>query len=188
MKPTHATFGFRHEEKDYLIDGTCKIVDLGQGPYLSCTYEEKHRHTRRVEAVGCLGREMLERCGVYDSMWTLVRWHLCNLDSGPMHYEANAVFWAERMTGCLAYPPAPYDRTDPVEAFKSTVIFGAVDGDAMPDLNPLSYDDCGDCDPVVVKSLKRAHVRKTVTDWCRARYSALMRMFETDLRAFELVE
>lgn len=53
----------------------------------------------------------------------LVRWHLCALRSGPLHYEANALYWAR-----LARGEAEVSKIgpDPVEAFKKTVVWGAV--------------------------------------------------------------
>lgn len=56
----------------------------------------------------------------------LAKWHLCAIDSGPMHYEANAIFWAEIAQGKRERKPGD---PDPIVAFKHTVVWGALEGE-----------------------------------------------------------
>lgn len=57
----------------------------------------------------------------------LAKWHLVSIRSGPMHYEANAIYWSEKARGVSKWDKSP-GEPDPVEAFKSTVVFGAALG------------------------------------------------------------
>lgn len=54
----------------------------------------------------------------------LVRWHLCSITTGLMHYEANAIYWAE---GVRTGPPGARDAA--IQHFRSTTCFGALDTD-----------------------------------------------------------
>ena len=53
-------------------------------------------------------------------------------------------------------------QPDPTKTFKSTVVFGAVDGDTMPELDPWAGQDTGDVDLQVWTEAVRTHIKKTV--------------------------
>lgn len=185
MKPTNKTYTKQRDGHRTYTVLTCKLTDLGQGHYLSCTYEEHEKNSRR--------RDSVIACGAADIVswhkWglaELARWHLCNITSGPMHYVANAIYWAEHMHGLSDYK---HDgRCDPIDAFQQTVVFGAVPGDEMPRLDALPGEDLGDVDTAELRKKQKQHLREVVSAWCEARRPALMAQFEADLRKFGLVE
>lgn len=92
----------------------------------------------------------------------LARWHSCGIESGPMHYEANAVYWSEMAQGKRA--ASEFSRVDPIEAFKRTVVFGA--------LPPLW--DTGE--PWLLPAAE-------LSAWLRDRLPALMAQFRKDVEA-----
>lgn len=92
-----------------------------------------------------------------------LKWHLVSTGE-PMHYLANAKYWWEMAIGKIA--PDKYQRVDPRDAFKSTIVFGAVPGDAMP------YTDHW---PDVEK-------------WLRARLPKLMGYFAADMKTLGVLE
>jgi hypothetical protein len=66
-----------------------------------------------------------------------LKWHLSSQQSGPIHYVANARYWLEQVNGIFKFERHSYDP-DPLAAFKSTVVFGAVESDAeIPTLDTL---------------------------------------------------
>lgn len=58
----------------------------------------------------------------------LIKWHLCFVESGPMHYESNAVFWWERSLMETAEPCYKGDNCaiswQALEHFMTTVVYG----------------------------------------------------------------
>ena len=58
----------------------------------------------------------------------LLKWHLVDSHGVPMHYLANGRYWYHQIGRT---PEHAYDP-DATKAFKSTVIFGSVEGDEMP--------------------------------------------------------
>jgi len=110
----------------------------GQLPYFSLTGTvwRKAGNSRWVwESGGCqhdvIGRRLR-------SLRPFIKWHLVDCAGTPMHYIANGEYWAY---GYKQHERRPGDP-DPVEAFKSTVVFGALTDDRLPDLsNPLKVRD-----------------------------------------------
>lgn len=96
----------------------------------------------------------------------LARWHLCGLTSGPMHYEANAIYWSEKARGVSRWPASP-GEPNPVEAFKSTVVWGG------------AADDGTDADAIITALQEPDEL----TRWLAARKSALMAAFRADVEA-----
>lgn len=139
-----------------------------QDPYFHVLagVEHKLRNNRWESAYGrfacCADHEAARR--YFPEVANLIRWHLSAIHSGPMHYEANAIFWAEVAQGLK--PRGAYDP-DPVEAFKHTVVFGALAGDGNP------------ADAAVTASLTTDELRT----WLRARLPALMAQFKADVEA-----
>ena len=87
-----------------------------------------------------------------------------------MHYEANALFWWEHYLGARA--PDRYARIEPGESgaayglrlFKSTIVFGAIFGEAIPNLEASMGD---------------------VRVWLRSRLPDLLAQMHRDLKGFE---
>lgn len=179
------------------------VVRLGdQEPYLSVTGTTHRRVNRRrswaEDSGGQLHEEIAEH---FPELEPLLKWHLCFRESGPLHYVANAQYWARIATGLDA--PSKYGP-DPTAAFKSTVVFGEVDGDELPWSNWCQCQhtsDCEECDTlrqaiaelrgqleekhperddaltVASASVRRAALDAHVKAWCEARFAALMTAF-----------
>lgn len=160
------------------------LQDLGQDHYLSCTHIV-YEGNRDVGG-GALSAEVCVKVGRPDLV-KLLRWHMCDIDRGPMYYVANATYWAEYIAGCSRWPRRAYDP-DPREAFEHTVVFGALETDTMPDLNAFPGEDPGDMDSMVWKVHTQAHVKCVVTEWCEARLPALIEGMRADLREFGLLD
>lgn len=92
----------------------------------------------------------------------LVRWHLCAVKAGPMHYEDNALYHAEAARKARAAGDAEA-ATKALLAFEHTVIYGAVASD--PNVSTS------------VIMLPEADLRA----WLRARLPALMAQFRADV-------
>lgn len=171
------------------IMAKCAFVGEGQDPYLSCTYTEFEAIRGKAYndvGGGALSTEFCAHQGMPELV-PLVRWHLCSLERGPMHYVANAVYFAQAAAGVSQFERKSYDP-DPTEAFKRVVVFGAVEGDILPPLNPFPCEDTGDLDAQSLKLATRAYIEGAVTSWCQMRLPALMSQFESDLRKFGMVE
>ena len=111
-----------------------------QAPYFSVTAETYDRHARRHEPrIVRDGRSYwLGGCGcqhdtvrrVFPELAPFLDWHLSFAD-GPMHYEANALYWADHVAGRVK--PSEYDPKDRDYAaiFRERVCLA--DGETAPD-------------------------------------------------------
>jgi len=122
------------------------------------------------------------------SLAPLNKWHLVNEDGVPMHYAANASYWLAIAIG--AYPKPDSGYVDPMKAFMNTVVFGAVEDDGatfgqlMNDLEWARHD----WQSGFVGKLVWKEVQTRVAVWCEQRAAALKVAFETDMRAFDLMD
>lgn len=101
-----------------------------QEPYWSVTVEvqEKPRF-RWVESSGGTQHDLVRQHIPW--LAPTLKYHLCSEKSGPLHYVSNALYWLAHGIGL--YKRKSYDP-DPTAAFKSTIVFGAVEGDRLPEL------------------------------------------------------
>lgn len=141
----------------------------------------------------------------------LRKWHLMGLD-GPLHYAANAAYWylrhlydsgklpEHKLSYLRTYTPPRYESTDAekcLKHFRSTVIFGTIEGDEMPQVD-LTFP------PEPPKSLVyiglkaneyetaydkwvdvcHKHVSDQIHRWCEKRYVTVMNQFEQDMIDF----
>ena len=149
---------------------------------------EKHSRGYIRDIGGGWMHEAIE--ATFPELAYLIPWHLCALEEGPMHYEANAVCWAEYIVGfsALTAPPTP------VKAFKSTVVFGAVKGDNLELPGTLkSWADPNNISSLEVNRLgithaRRAKLKRYVEAWCRVRFSNLMQAFMRDMAQAEVLK
>ena len=148
---------------------------------------EPHRQPGEPTVTHKSGRKMwLNGCGCchdevrqhFPELAGLIRWHLMGTDQ-PMHYVANAVYWA----GHTEYRRSEFRKdskpTDPpnIEHLKSTIVYGALHTDKDFDLNDVLYiDDRG--------VLGNEAAAKRLKDWLIARLPALMQAFQNDVEAF----
>ena len=191
MKTFSFTTQLREIDATTAVQATVRYESLaGQAPYFSvtCTIYGSHK---------VLGEKMVTHAGkrwwpcgggfspesiapVFPELVPFLRWHLCSAEA-PMHYAANAVFWAQVANGVAEYTT---DRDTPQAAlasFKSTVIFGAVEGDDLP------YCVAFPSAQVAVRN-HRAAIRAQVEIWCARRLPALQEAFARDLAAVAALE
>lgn len=125
-------------------------------PYFSITATQERAGRRGGrwcdDACGCMHDAIAQH---FPHLVPLIRWHLADQTGVPMHYAANAAYWF----GKIGSPKERGYDPDPLGAFQSTVIFGAVEGDTMP----ASLDE--------------------VPAWCAARLPALREAFARDMAA-----
>lgn len=142
-----------------------------QEPYWTVTGEIEERRGRRwVEFMsGCIHEEIAKH---FPQLAPTLRWHLSFERSGPMHYTANAIYWAEMINGVSRWNTWK-TATDFVETFRKHVVFGAVEGEAMPVWPPTPTDD--------VEAYRR-DLAKVVTTWCEARLPRLLEAMRRDTR------
>lgn len=141
----------------------------------------------------------------------LLKWHCTDIVQ-PLHYATNATYWFRRFlfnNGELPVHKRKWLRTyEPhrgemcdlarcLDNFRSTVIFGAVEGDVLPSMD-VEFPDEPPKSLVYVgleadayetaydKWVDTYHelVNARITEWCEARHDQLMRAFEGDMVAF----
>lgn len=101
---------------------TAVLHDLGQGPYCSLTGEIYRPGANDIEAGGCLHDYARETC---PAVTPYLPWHLFSLKSGPMHYCANAVYWAGFSGFCRGGDNDPPN----LQHLASTVAWGVLPGE-----------------------------------------------------------
>lgn len=113
-----------------------------------------------IEAGGCMHDEIAQ---AFPELAPFIKWHLTSTD-GPMHYVANAKYWAGQSGFCDGKPGSP-----PNEAFlKSTIVFGAVPEHDTVD--PMSLAKAG-----------------SMVGWLNDRLPALMEAFKRDVESLGFV-
>lgn len=132
----------------------------GQNPYFSITmgtYRQAGNGRWMESSFGCQHDEVRR---LFPALAPSLRWHLVSTD-GPMHYAANATYWAgldkER---CQGRPGDPPNR----EHFDSTTLWGALPGDAARH-------------PMDAPAMDRAELSAVLA----ARLPALLALFRADM-------
>lgn len=92
-------------------------------------YEPHHQ----PHSYGCCHEEVAR---AFPDLAPLIKWHLMSTD-GPMHYEANALYWA----GHCGYRDGQKDSPPNLEHLKSTIIYGVLPEDQAFDLADHIYSD-----------------------------------------------
>lgn len=118
-------------------------------PYFSITAEEAQRaHGRRtdpVDDVPAPGKWEVVSCGclhaaiaqTFPELAGLIKWHLVDDDGTPMHYLANGDYWMQkhlvvfRVFAHCEKEGRRLGEPEPLEVFKQTVVFGAVESDEV---------------------------------------------------------
>lgn len=99
-----------------------------QAPDFSVTgsIERKSRNNHWYDHSG--GQVTRELAAYVPEIAPYLKWHMVGPD-GPMHYFANAKYWFEIAQGKIEESKYP---TNPIEAFKHTIVLGAFPGDEPP--------------------------------------------------------
>jgi len=136
-----------------------------RAPYFSITGDIKD-HPGQGEnnwSGGCVHKEILE---AFPELASLVRWHLVDQTGDPMHYVANGKYWYDK----IGTPKENSYDPDPEQAFKSTVVFGAVDGDSMESVKVKGVaqwclDRAEDLKRVMLEDMAKHDVALVPGDW-----------------------
>jgi hypothetical protein len=142
----------------------------GQQPYFSVTGETECKDDRRPnhwrdDSAGAIHNEI---AAAFPELRPYIKWHLVSLGE-PMHYLANAKYWWEKLTGVVTpgtRPDAP-GSPNPMETFKSTIVFGVLPDDVLP-VSTTPWRD--------------------VEAWLRERLPRLMGRFAADMRDLGVLE
>jgi len=98
-----------------------------QAPHFSVTgdIERQARNNRWMEdSSGSIHDDIARH---FPKLAKYIPWHLVSTES-PMHYLANARYWYEK----IGKPKTKSYDPDPEEAFKETIVFGAIPGEKLP--------------------------------------------------------
>lgn len=148
-----------------------------QEPYFSITcsvYEWKNSYWRMVSC-GCQHDIIAEYA---PHLVPLIKWHLCSIKSGPMHYVANGMFWLERAVMKWLVPLYYGDTCAfgdaAMENFKNTIVYG---------VSP-SYDRI---EKPILKHYENTEVhKKFMRAWLNKRLPEVMAAFHEDMRKYEI--
>ena len=137
----------------------------GQDPYWSVTGEIQRKAKNDWWMEDSSGRVHGEIAKRFPELAPAIRWHLCGVPSGPMHYEANGLYWWEHYTGARLVDRCSMGQhrtsQEAGEAyFKSTIVFGALPDDKLP---PVTTSNAG------------------VRAWLQGRLPRLMEIFRADV-------
>lgn len=108
-----------------------------QAPHFSVTgeTERSERGYWRENSGGCIHDAIAKR---FLALAPLTRWHLVAWPGVPMHYAENGAYWLSYVLGCNAWPRDAYMHDEPIDNFKGTVVWGAVEGDTPEILAELT--------------------------------------------------
>lgn len=180
-----------------------------QAAYFSATYNRVHIRSKEWDSFGAGVEHVLkditeplppkvqflrDRC---------LRWHLTHVDSGPMHYAPNAQYWWRNYLRSLDLLPRYigkkvitdiYDKCynkDPLGGFKTTVVFGCIEGDELPSLEFPKHPRPSQAEQYVLDdwekrmnaavTFERAEIDKIIHDWTGARFEKVKEAFERDM-------
>jgi hypothetical protein len=105
-----------------------ELTDLGQGAYFSMTFTESERVGRGPSAYYrecCWGAGVERFAEHFPEVKQFTKWHLVNVNRGPMHYMANALYWAGCQGWCDGKPNSPPNW----DHFRSTIVWGGASTD-----------------------------------------------------------
>jgi len=111
---------------DSFIEVTAELNDMGQGVYFSIT--GKIIDGKHISA-GCIHKEIAQAFPEFEKF---IKWHLCGLKNGPMHYFENSLYhagWTE------------FIHQMNFDHFKSTAVWGVLDSDNETDIALLMNND-----------------------------------------------
>jgi hypothetical protein len=151
------------KNKGKVIYGLYQIQG-NHNPYFSITYEEISPYRRNDPIVACgYSDEMF--ANIAPELAYLSKWHLSSVD-GPMHYEANSLFWHDWAKGEQAGLAKPeHSPKTCLKRFKSCCNWGEIG------LEKILTDD-------QILAMSHAEMARYLND----RLPALIQLFKRDMR------
>lgn len=135
----------------------------------------------------CADHDTFRREFKEEAVQKLPRWHLCGIYTGPMHYEANAIYWAEKFQKAKEAIGqeigAASEAAAALTSFKHTVVWGALVGEETDangqdeiarDAARLGVDTEG--------LYPWTYGQEKLREWLRLRLPALMAEFQHDVQ------
>jgi hypothetical protein len=131
---TRITGRFREGQGRRRCTVTAELHSLsGQAPYFSITMDTYRQAGNGRWMEGAFGCQHDEVRRLFPSLAPFLRWH-CASTAGPMHYAANAAYWAGLDSEwCKGEPNDPPNR----ENFDATSLWGALASDTTPPSWPV---------------------------------------------------
>jgi len=142
-----------------------------QAPCFSITADiERKRRTKWLEdSFGCLHDEIRAH---FPELASLIKWHLVAYPFKPMHYQANALYWLEIHLGCSKYG-STQSNVDPLEAFKSQIVFG------------ILPDDKERFEQVLVDFVASRDLKTPLYAWLESRIPQAQVVFEREMKELD---
>lgn len=145
-------------------------------------YEPHHRQAEAsitqngkqywLSACGCCHDEVIK---AFPELAPYIRWHLSDTD-GPMHYSANALYWA----GHCGYRDGKPNSPPNLEHLKITIVYGALENDSAFPLESFIYDDAA---PFTANDFKK----ERLVEWLTNRLERLQAAFRADVEKLGFV-
>jgi hypothetical protein len=138
-------------------------------------------------------------------LFKLDKWHLWDVKNGAMHYIGNAQYWYKlylvKEGKLLVNDQDPYGLyrpekcpEDALKLFKSTVAFGEIKGEKLPQIKLDHVLRPTNAEKLVLdnwNSLRKQAINKIYYDvdkqiqaWCENRFPTIMQLFEKDMVEF----
>ena len=132
-----------------------------QEPHFSITGEGKSVNSRGGDGYfGTCHDKIVE---LLPKLKPLVRWHLCGMETGPMHYIENALYHA-------GFWMDTYGDSRNIEHLKSTIVYGALERDDCLDDGSALEEELATMNPIEFRA------------WLENRFELLMKQFESDIK------
>lgn len=172
QKKQYGPVTFTEHGKTYSIVASVRHDDqCGNGHNDFSITAEISRHGV-VECCGCCHDEVAK---YFPELAPFLKWHLCGTD-GPMHYLANALYWAGHKGWRDGKPGNPPN----LEYLKSTIAYGALQSDAQFDLAAFLYRE-GE------KPQCNENAADILGAWLIQRREALLEAFKRDVESLGFV-
>lgn len=172
MKKTTKWKVFEENVRKYRIRAEYGFSQIGnQKPYFSITGEIYRHIARNVWTEDSFGMLHDEIAKHFPALIPLIKWHLVYFPCEPMNYKANALSWLEKHLGISKWETKSYEP-NPLEAFKSTIVFGAIE------------DDSNGFEKMLVQCVESGNVKESLYTWLYSRLNALSQVFIEDMEHF----
>lgn len=154
-----------------------------QAPYFAITAKSGDSTQILANSFGCQHDDIML---ALPELQPLLKWRLVAYPGLPIHYIANAVYWAQDFCGVSQFEKHSY-ALDPLLAYFHAIVFPAYDGENIADVLSILNAYRADYQNPSVKKMIRAEIKRELTPVLEARLPLLQSCFEREMRAFELL-
>lgn len=168
---TYGPKSYIEHGKTLRITATVRYDDECGNGHNSFSVTADIRGPHGYECGGCRHEDVAKH---FPELAPFIKWHLTSAD-GPMHYLANALYWAGYSGFRDGKPTSPPN----LEHLKTTILYGVLPGDGQFDLEDCIYSDARGF------SWNEANANK-LRDWLNTRVAGLMAAFKADVEKLGL--